>query len=211
MTIDAKPNREEDKNKGVRLFGQSRKRIAASVAAALLSIALIAAACSGGEGHEGSREGAGEHTGGGESGEGSGEHSGGGEGAGEHTGGGESGEGSGEHAGEGEGHEGDESGEDTSPTLPVSEPTSGTFNNLDYRASYDPSDNSFKATVTNNTNQTVCASRVEVHMATQGQVTELGPTPSVDLQPGESVDVVLPADPGVPDTYTIHPESSPCP
>ena len=95
--------------------------------------------------------------------------------------------------------------------MPVSEPTSGTFNNLDYRASYDPSDNSFKATVTNNTNQTVCASRVEVHMATQGQVTELGPTPSVDLQPGESVDVVLPADPGVPDTYTIHPESSPCP
>ena len=67
------------------------------------------------------------------------------------------------------------------------------------------------ATVTNNTSQTVCASRLEIHMGAQGQVIELGPTIGVDLRPGESIDVVLSADPVVPDTYSIHPESSPCP
>ena len=206
MTIDTRPNLEEGKNNGVHFFGNSRKRIAVMAGTAVLSLALIAGACSnGGEsgegaGHESRGEGAGEHSGEGR-----------GEGAGEHSGEGAGHEGAGEHSGEGAGHEGDESGEETSPTLPVSQPTSGTFNNLDYRAAYDEATNSFKATVTNNTDQTVCASRVEVHMAVQGQVIELGPTARVDLQPGESNDVELPAGSVVPDTYTIHPESSPCP
>ncbi len=205
MTIDTRSNLEEGKNNGGRFFGNSRKRFAVMAGAAVLSLALIAGACSnGGEsgegaGHEGGSEGGGEHS---ESGEGR-------EGAGEHS---ESGEGGGEHSeGAGHSHEGGESGEETSPTLPVSQPTSGTFNNLDYRAAYDEAANSFKATVTNNTDQTVCASRVEVHMAVKGQVTELGPTARVDLKPGESNDVELPAGSVVPDTYTIHPESSPCP
>jgi len=38
-----------------------------------------------------------------------------------------------------------------------------------------------------------------------------GATIGVDLQPGETIDVVLSANPVVPDTYSIHPESSPCP
>ena len=124
------------------------------------------------------------------------------------------GEGPGHEGGsEGAGHEGggSEGGEETSPSIPVSQPVSGTFNNLDYRVAYDRATNSFQATVTNNTSQTVCASRLEIHMGAQGQVIELGPTIGVDLRPGESIDVVLSADPVVPDTYSIHPESSPCP
>ena len=144
-------------------------------------------------------------------------------GEGGEAGGGESGsESGGESGGEGPGHEsggsegggegsGAESGEETSPATPVSQPVTGTFNNLDYRVAYDRASNSFMATVTNNTNQTVCASRLEIHMGAQGQVIELGPTIGVDLQPGESIDVVLSADPMIPDTYSIHPESSPCP
>ena len=122
-----------------------------------------------------------------------------------------------ESGGEGAGHEGGgsegggEGGEETSPSTPISQPVSGTFNNLDYRVAYDRATNSFMATVTNNTSQTVCASRLEIHMGAQGQVIELGPTIGVDLRPGESIDVVLSADPVVPDTYSIHPESSPCP
>ncbi|MCY3911477.1 MAG: hypothetical protein OXF99_08165 [bacterium] len=149
---------------------------------------------------------------------GEGAEGGGGEGRGEHSGGGEGGEGSGEHSGgEGSGHDGGgsegggESGEETSPAIPVGQPVSGTFNNLDYRVAYDQATNSFMATVINNTSQTVCASRLEIHMGAQGQVIELGPTIRIDLQPGESIDVVLSADPVVPDTYSIHPESSPCP
>ena len=191
MTIDTRTNNEEHKRRILRFFTKSRKRIAVSAAAVVLVTALIAAACGNGDeggGHEGRGEGAGEHSGGGE---GTGEHSGDGEGAGH--------------------EEGEESGEETSPSKPVSQPASGTFNNLDYRTAYDRSANSFMTTVTNNTNQPVCSSRVEVHAAAQGQVTELGPTIGVDLAPGESIDVVLSADPVVPDTYSIHPESSPCP
>ena len=366
MTIDTQPNNEEDKNRVLRFFTKSKKRVAASVGAAVLTIALVAGACASGESGEGaghesgaeSGEGAG-HESGAESGEGAGHESGGREGRGEgpegtetgrqaagpgsatyltstgvsrgvkssqvldigdsyagnlndlelaitydeqndrflarvkneaavpicntsvkvvadgqagsqsvlipaldvagradftidapqsrfntwqaetetftctsvashpgegaEGGSGESGSESGsegpghESGGEGAGHEGGggegggEGGEETSPSTPISQPVSGTFNNLDYRVAYDRATNSFQATVTNNTSQTVCASRLEIHMGAQGQVIELGPTIGVDLRPGESIDVVLSADPVVPDTYSIHPESSPCP
>ena len=134
--------------------------------------------------------------------------------SGSESGGESGGEGPGhESGGEGAGHEGggSEGGEETSPSIPVGQPVSGTFNNLDYRVAYDRATNSFQATVTNNTSKIVCASRLEIHMGAQGQVIELGPTIGVDLRPGESIDVVLSADPVVPDTYSIHPESSPCP
>ena len=341
MSIDTQPNNEEDKNKVLRFFTKSKKRVAASVGAAVLSIALIAGACAGGEsgegaGHEGGTEGRTERPEGTESGSraaaqgpatylssngatrgvkptqvltagdsyagklsdlelaitydeqndrfvarikneatvpvcdtsvrvvtdgrsapqgvlipaldvggradftidapqapfstwqaetetftctsvashpgegaegGSGESGseGGGEGPGHESGG----EGAGHEGGGSEG--GGEGGEETSPSTPISQPVSGTFNNLDYRVAYDRATNSFMATVTNNTSQMVCASRLEIHMGAQGQVIELGPTIGVDLRPGESIDVVLSADPVVPDTYSIHPESSPCP
>ena len=39
---------------------------------------------------------------------------------------------------------------------------------------------------------------------------ELGPTIDADLAPSETLNVVLSADPVSPETYSLHPESSPC-
>lgn len=120
----------------------------------------------------------------------------------------------GEHGPVGEGSEGSahtEAGEETSPSTPIDQVATGNFNSLDYAIGYDPATRAFRGTVENNTAQTVCAARVEVHMSASGQVTELGPTPGVDLAPGETLDVVLPAGPVTPDTFAAHAESSPCP
>ncbi len=134
---------------------------------------------------------------------------------------GEGGEGSGteggnESSGEGAGHEGSgseggaDAGEEISLSTPVDQPATGNFNNLDYNIAFDPTTQAFVGTVTNNTNQTVCASRLEVHMAANGTIIELGPTVGVDLNPGQTLNMVLSADPITPDTYSLHPESSPC-
>ena len=174
--------------------------------AALICLGLIAAACR----HDGSPEWAtGSVTGEGTPAEAGGEHGGGegSEGGGEH-GGGEGLEGGGEHGG-GEGSE--EGGEETSPSIPIDQVASGNFNLLDYTIGYDPATKAFLGVVENNTDQTVCAVRVEAHVATNGRVVEFGPTPGVDLAAGETLDVVLPADLISPDAYAVHPESSPCP
>ena len=135
------------------------------------------------------------------------------EGPGEHGGSGEGSEAGGEHGQGGEGSEGSghaEAGEETSPSTPIDQVATGNFNSLDYTIGYDPATRAFTGTVQNNTAQTVCAARVEVHMSADGQVTELGPTPGADLAPGETLDVVLPAGPVTPDTFAAHAESSSC-
>ena len=193
---------------------RKRRRWLAAIVAVAVSLGLIAVACR----HDGSQElttaltsagqvasaeGGGEGTGGG------GEHGGGegSEGGGEH-GGREGSEGSGEHGG-GEGS--DEGGEEASPSIPIDQVASGNFNLLDYTIGYDPATKAFRGVVENRTGQTVCAVRVEAHVATNGRVIEFGPTPGVDLAAGETLDLVLPADLISPDAYAVHPESSPCP
>ena len=164
------------------------------LAAGVICLGLIAAACR----HDGSQEWAtGSVPGEGTSAEAGGEH-----------GGGEGSEGGGEHGG-GEGSEG--GGEETSPSIPIDQVASGNFNLLDYTIGYDPATKSFLGVVENNTDQTVCAVRVEAHVATNGRVVEFGPTPGVDLAAGETLDIVLQADLTSPDAYAVHPESSPCP
>ena len=159
-------------------------------------------------GGEGSETGVGEHAG-------EGSEDGGGEGS--ETGGGERSEGGGEHGGEGSegggehGGEGSEGGEEERPTTPLDQIVSGNLNSLDYTAAYDPASNEFRGVVENNTSQTVCAARVEVHVATNGRVVELGPTAGVDLAAGETLAVVLLSDSISPETYSFHAESSPCP
>ena len=179
------------------------------LAAGVIGLALIAVACR----HDASQEWTtGLMTGEGTSAERGGEHGGGedSEGRGEH-GGGEDSEGRGEHGG-GEDSEGrGEHGEETSPSIPIDQVASGNFNLLDYTIGYDPATKAFRGVVENRTDQTVCAVRVEAHVATNGRVVEFGPTPGVDLAAGETLDVVLPADPISPDAYAVHPESSPCP
>ena len=151
----------------------------------------------GGEGSE-SGEGSGEHGGGGEGGEGGGEHGGGGEGN-EGNEGGEGGEGGGE------------SGDESSPATPITETIVGTYGSQDYSFEYDSLDGVFRGTVENVGDATVCMSRTEIHLGTGDTVIELGPTIPVDLESGDSIRIVMSTDGGyVLDTYTLHPESSPC-
>ena len=187
-----------------------------------------------GEGGEGSGEHSGSESG--EGGEGSGEHSGsesgeGGEGSGEHSGSesGEGGEKSGEHSGSesGEGDEragehsgsessegGERSGEHSGSESGESGEESGTQFGLnetfdEVRAgarlvlSYDPDANAFIGTVENTTGAALSRVRVEVHLSNG---TELGPTTPIDLEPGQVVDVNLPATNRPFTSWSAHPE-----
>ena len=139
-----------------------------------------------------------EHDGGDEGGGEGGEHAEGGE----HSEGGEHDEG-GEHAEGGEGEEGEESGE----YIARGETWDATRRGLRLRLSFDQAADAFAGTVENTTQETVCAVRVEVHLA--GSI-ELGPTERTDLAPGESVAVELPAEGKEFETWTGHPEQSAC-
>ncbi len=76
--------------------------------------------------------------------------------------------------------------------------------------SYNASTDAFTGTVTNTTNGILTQVRVEVHLY-DGTVTvdELGPTPNVDLQPGESHDVTLPVGGQSFTEWVAHPEVGP--
>ncbi len=86
-------------------------------------------------------------------------------------------------------------------------PLSDTYDNIRAGAhlimSYDATTNSFKGTVKNTTNGTLTRVRVEIHLSNG---TELGPTPPVDLAPGETRPIVLKASGTAFDTWTAHPE-----
>ena len=73
--------------------------------------------------------------------------------------------------------------------------------------SFDSASNSFVGTVENTTQNTLCAARVEVHLSTG---TELSPTERTDLPAGANAAVELPVPGEVFDTWTAHPELSPC-
>ena len=158
-----------------------------------------------GGGGEGSEGGGGEGSGGEHGGSG-----GGGEGSGEHGGSGGGGEGGGEHGGSGEGSGGGESGDETSPPIPINQPVAGRFLNQDYRFAYDALHGVFRGTVMNPTGAFVCESRTEIHLGSGGTVIELGPTMPVNLPPGGMLKIVMSADGYVLDMYTLHPESTPC-
>ena len=139
----------------------------------------------------GADSGSGEHSGGSESSE-----HGGGSGSREHNGGSESGE----HGGSsGSGEVGEESG--TQFTL------SETFDAIRAGArlilSYDSAASAFVGTVENTTSATLSRVRVEVHLSNG---IELGPTTPVDLAPGESVDITLPATSQLFTSWSAHPE-----
>jgi hypothetical protein len=129
-------------------------------------------------------------------------------GAGEHARserGGEHGEG-GEHSEGGEhalGEEGEESGE----YIGRNETWDATRRGARLVLSFDPATNAFRGTVENTTQQMICAVRVEVHLSTG---TELGPTERTDLPAGEKTEVRLPTGGEAFDSWTAHPEASPC-
>ena len=71
---------------------------------------------------------------------------------------------------------------------------------------YDAASNSFKGTVTNTTGAILPMVRVEIHLSNG---VELGPTPSIDLMPGETRPIVLQAMGPPFDRWTAHPEVGP--
>ncbi len=184
------------------------------VAAVAISFGIVA--CSGEQrehaeeaGEHAAVESAGEHAmaaeAGGESSEGGehGEHSEAREGGGEH---GEHSEGH-EHA---EGHEhgeGGEEGEESGVYIGVGETWDVVRRGARLVLSFERASNSFVGTVTNTTSETLCAVRVEVHLATG---TELGPTDRTDVRSGQSTAVRLPTAGEEFDTWTAHPEISAC-
>ncbi len=72
--------------------------------------------------------------------------------------------------------------------------------------SYDTSTNSFRGTVENTTGAILSQVRVEIHLSNG---IELGPTPPVDLLPGETRPIVLQAMGPPFDMWTAHPEVGP--
>ena len=75
---------------------------------------------------------------------------------------------------------------------------------------YDAAMDAFTGTVTNTTNGILTQVRVEVHLY-DGTVTvdELGPTPNVDLMPGESHSITLPVGGQSFTEWVAHPEVGP--
>ena len=114
---------------------------------------------------------------------------------------------SGEHAGESGEHNGGsesrEDGEESGTQLGLDD----TFDEVRAGArlvlKYDADANAFTGTVTNTADATLKQVRVEVHLSNG---TELGPTTPVDLEPGQSVDVNLPATDEAFDSWSAHPE-----
>jgi hypothetical protein len=129
--------------------------------------------------------------------EGSGEHQAAGEHAGEHAEGGE-------HAGEAAHNE---EGEESGVYIGAAESWDVVRGGARLVLAFDPAAKAFVGTVENTTQEKLCAIRVEVHLSTG---IELGPTAQADLPAGQTIAVTLPTEGGAFETWTAHPEMSPC-
>ena len=72
---------------------------------------------------------------------------------------------------------------------------------------FNASRNAFIGTVENTTEEMLCAVRVEVHL---DDGTELGPSARNDVQSSGTIEVELPTEGQGFETWTAHPELSPC-
>ena len=114
----------------------------------------------------------------------------GGESGGEHGGRGEGTEGSGGESGGEGGASGSEEG--SGANLAPDETFDAVRSGARLILSYDAPSNAFKGTVANTTSNVLTQVRIEVHLSNG---VELGPTPPVDLAPGQVLPVNLPATP----------------
>jgi hypothetical protein len=113
---------------------------------------------------------------------------------------------SGEHGGESGEHSeaaGSEEGEESGSQIGLGDTYGEVRAGARLVISYDASVNAFTGTVENTANETLSEVRVEVHLSNGA---ELGPTPRVDLAPGEVVEVALPATEESFATWSAHPE-----
>ena len=128
--------------------------------------------------------------------------------SGEHRKGSESGEHSresesGEHREGAESSEGGEEGEESGTQYALGETYDETRAGARLIISYDANANAFIGTVENTTGGTLNRVRVEVHLSNG---IELGPTTPIDLAPGQTADVALPASDEPFETWGAHPE-----
>ena len=124
--------------------------------------------------------------------------------------GGEGGEG-GHEGGEG-GHEGGEGGEENEGLgMSIDQPSVANINGLDLNIGHAPTTKAFTGVITNNTSQLICGVRLEIHVGRGGSTLELGPTVDADWAPGQARSMVLVFDAMPGDTYSLHPEVTPCP
>ena len=129
-------------------------------------------------------------------------------GSGEHSEGAESSEHSGEsepgeHSEGAESREGREGGEESGVQYALDETYDKVRAGARLIISYDADSNTFTGAVENTTQATLNRVRVEVHLSNG---IELGPTTPIDLAPGESADVALPASDEPFETWSAHPE-----
>lgn len=120
----------------------------------------------------------------------------GGEAGGEHVGSGEQGE-------DGEGGESGEGGEESGAQYGLGETYDMVRAGARLVLRYNRATQTFEGRVTNTTRATLTRVRVEVHLSNG---TELGPTPPIDLAPGQSVPVRLSARGETFATWGAHPE-----
>ena len=108
---------------------------------------------------------------------------------------------------EGSGHDSGGSEEESGQTYALDDVHDAVRNGAQLRIAYDAEKAAFKGTVGNITDQTLCRVRVEVHLSNG---TELSPTTPVDLAPGEQMIIELPTDGETFESWSTHPETSPC-
>lgn len=108
----------------------------------------------------------------------------------------------GEGGSEGDGNEG--------RAVSIGQPSVANINGFDLNIVYGPTMKAFTGVVTNNTSEPICGARLEIHVGRGSSTLELSPTVDADWAPGQARDVVLgfEAKPG--DTYSLHPEATPC-
>ena len=128
--------------------------------------------------------------------------------SGEHNGGGEQSEQPGEHgeggeSGEHDGESGEGDGEESAQQYGLTDTYDVVRRGARLILSYDTEANAFIGTVENTTSETLPRVRIEVHLSNG---IELGPTPSLDLPPGEISDVRLDASQEPFETWSAHPE-----
>ncbi len=107
---------------------------------------------------------------------------------------------SGEHS---RGSESGESGEESGTQFALGDTFDEVRSGARLVLSYDSTANAFKGTVENTTGNTLRRVRVEVHLSNG---VELGPTTPVDLDPGQVVDITLPASSQPFTSWSAHPE-----
>lgn len=113
----------------------------------------------------------------------------------------------GEHSGGEHDEGGEEEGKESGVYVGAGETWDAVRNGARLVLKFYPERGVFFGTVENTTEATLCAVRIEVHL---DNGTELGPTERTDVESGQTVEVALGSSDEAFESWTAHPELSPC-